>query len=62
MEGRREWLLIGRLSVLGGEVPKDSGMAYTQSIPIVETGWKNLCSLNPGECQSLLLEIIWWPW
>lgn len=65
MEGHGKWFLIGRLFalgsdrlfVLGSEVPKGKGMAYPQSIPRAESGWK-----NPGECQSLLLEITWWPW
>lgn len=44
------------------EVPKDQGMAYSQPIPIAETGGRNMCSLNPGGCHNLLLEITQWPW
>lgn len=62
VEGRGKWLLMGRCPVSDSEVPKDQGMAYSQPIPIAQTGGRNMCSLNPGGCQNLLLEINWWRW
>lgn len=60
--GHGKWLVIGRFPVSDSEVPKDKSMAYSRPNPIAETGGRSIWSLNPGKCQRLPLEKIWWLW
>lgn len=62
MQGHGKLLLVGRFFCVKLRGLKDQSVPCSRSIPVARGSGKNICLLNSGKCQSLLLEVIWGTW